>query len=343
MTTIINESNTLLQNPIFWAIAAAIYATTIYIIIHIVRKRCRIHYTAGSNTEHILANKQPPARATKLSNPDNNYTKIENNTEHPTDSLKALIIDSNNETLKSLHKNLQPHFKQILASSDGSKGYEIAATEYPDVIISDIHTENMNGYNLCDKIKSNSDTSHIPIILLACNNDSEAQSLSYKSGADISLPKSTDANIILAAIRSLLTNREHVRLHQNRIDNQIIAESNDSTISNADELFMIKLNDYIFDNIDKDIDVESIASFMCMSRAALYKKLKAIIDIGAMEYVTKIRLTSAAAKLRKTDLSVAEIAIQSGYTDNQYFSKAFKQFHEHSPSQYRKIHSKKHN
>lgn len=245
-----------------------------------------------------------------------------------------LIVDDQQDMISFIGDALKPSFKKIYTASNGLQAYSKIKQYQPSIIVSDIMMPEMDGYELCYKVKNDIEVSHIPVILLSAKADAQSKSEGYKSGADVYVTKPFDLTYLQSVIVSQLNSRDISRRRYSQLNTSVTAE--EITYSNADEQFMIRLNAFIADNLSNSIDVGMIATHMCMSRAALYKKLKTIIDIGAMEYVTKLRMNTAAERLRNTTTSITEIAMQCGYTDNQYFSKAFKQFHNVSPSQYRK-------
>ncbi|MFI3286317.1 MAG: response regulator [Rikenellaceae bacterium] len=257
------------------------------------------------------------------------------NSDYPLSQHTILIVDDQEELVEFLADAIKPIFKRVYTASNGAEAFKSLKRNFPSIVVSDVMMPIMDGYELCSKIKNDIEVSHTPIVLLTAKADADSKMLGYKSGADAYISKPFDVQHLLSLIGSQLRSRDISRRYYSKLTSTIKVE--ELTYSNADEQFMIKLNSFITENIANSIDVEMIAKHMCMSRAALYKKLKTILDIGAMEYVTKLRMTAAAERLSTTSAPITEIAIECGYNDNQYFSKAFKQFHGVSPSQFRKL------
>ncbi|MFI3280678.1 MAG: response regulator [Rikenellaceae bacterium] len=257
------------------------------------------------------------------------------NQDYPLSQHTILIVEDQVELLDFLEDALARTFKRVYRARNGVEAYAAIKRHLPSIVVSDVMMPEMDGYELCAKVKNDIEVSHTPIVLLTAKAEASSKMLGYKSGADAYLTKPFDLQYLLSIVASQLRSRDITRSYYSKLTSAVKIE--EVTYSNADEQFMLKLNGFINDNLASSIDVEIIAKHMCMSRAALYKKLKTIIDIGAMEYVTKIRMTIAAERLLSTSKSITEIAMQCGYTDNQYFSKAFKQYHGISPSQYRKL------
>lgn len=148
-------------------------------------------------------------------------------------------------------------------------------THQPDIIISDVMMPVMNGYQLCKEVKEHLQISHIPVILLTAKSDTESQKIGYKLGADAYLSKPFDIDLLLSVIGNLLKQKELIK---QRYEKELLIPSPAlTTISNADEVFMIKLNEIIkkhYSNID--LDVTMISEAMAMSRASVYNKMKQI-------------------------------------------------------------------
>ncbi len=263
-----------------------------------------------------------------------NKSHVMTEVDFPISQHTILIVDDQTELLSFLKEAITHAFKRVYTATNGVEALESIKANHPSIVVSDVMMPQMDGYELCRRVKNDIEISHTPIVLLTAKADSMSKMYGYKSGADAYISKPFDVQHLLSLVGSQLRSREITRSYYSKNSSPIIAE--EITYSNVDEQFMLKLNSFINENLGNSIDVEIIAKHMCMSRAALYKKLKTIIDIGAMEYVTKIRMTSAAERLCSSSRSITEIAMECGYNDNQYFSKAFKQFYGISPSQYRK-------
>ena len=176
--------------------------------------------------------------------------------------------------------------------------------------------------------------SHIPVILLTAKSDTESQKIGYKLGADAYLSKPFDIDLLLSVIGNLLKQKELIK---QRYEKELLIPSPAlTTISNADEVFMIKLNEIIkkhYSNID--LDVTMISEAMAMSRASVYNKMKQITGIGISEYINKYRIEVACQLLKQTEKSVTDIAFEVGFNSSKYFSTVFKQATKITPRDYR--------
>ncbi len=251
-----------------------------------------------------------------------------------TSSVSLLIAEDERELLNFLKRNLSPLFKEVYTAADGKEALDIAGKKMPDIIISDVMMPQMNGYELCSAIKNNLQISTIPVILLTALSEDRHREQGYKSGADIYLTKPFDIPVLLAAIRNLLHKRSMIKERYGALNDNLSAM--EGTFSNADEQFILKLNEFVDGHLsDEHLDAQIIIDHFCMGRASFYKKIKDVTGLGIMEYVTKRRMATAAGLLSKTRLPISEIAVRTGYSNNQYFNKVFRKHFNMSPSSYR--------
>ncbi|MGM9741039.1 MAG: response regulator [Candidatus Cryptobacteroides sp.] len=279
-----------------------------------------------------------PAEATETEMADNTESTGEvpiSASDFNTADCTILIAEDEPDLLDFIARELSPYFKSILKAGDGKEALELVSRHSPNIIVSDVMMPLMNGYELCRRVKNSIEISHIPVILLTAQADNIHREEGYKSGADIFLTKPFDIPVLLAAIRNTLQAR--IRIHEKYRNLLKPVSPVDATFSNADEQFIVKLDKYIEANIANDsLNAQMIIEHLCMGRATFYKKMKEIIGMGIMEYVTGKRMALAAELLTKSSLTVAEISQRCGYIDSQYFTKVFKQHLGQSPSLYRK-------
>ena len=222
-------------------------------------------------------------------------------------------------------------------AENGLVALEVIKQQQPDIIVSDVMMPQMNGYQLCKEIKENLNISHIPVILLTARADSESQMLGYKLGADAYLPKPFEMEMLLSVIQNQMRNREYIKSRYR--GNQFILSPQEATFSNADEQFMIKLNEMIDQNLSQpDLDVKFLTAQMAMSRTSLYNKIKELTGMGANDYINRRRIDKAIILLTQSDMSITEISEQVGFTYQRYFSTLFKEMKGMTPSQFRAQH-----
>lgn len=248
-----------------------------------------------------------------------------------------LIVEDKQDLREFLKNTLKDKFKKIYQAENGLVALEVIKQQQPDIIVSDVMMPQMNGYQLCKEIKENLNISHIPVILLTARADSESQMLGYKLGADAYLPKPFEMEMLLSVIQNQMRNREYIKSRYR--GNQFILSPQEATFSNADEQFMIKLNEMIDQNLSQpDLDVKFLTAQMAMSRTSLYNKIKELTGMGANDYINRRRIDKAIILLTQSGMSITEISEQVGFTYQRYFSTLFKEMKGMTPSQFRAQH-----
>lgn len=279
---------------------------------------------------------QPKAYLNELIADDN----VEKNTETDifhTNDYSLLVVDDNQDLIDFLKDALKESFKRIFTATDGVEALEIVRKYQPDIVVSDVMMPRMNGYELCKQIKEDIDISHIPVILLTARDDEQSRLHGYKIGADGYLTKPFEEEMLLELIRSRLRNREQTKVRY--LNAGLLPLPEESTFSQADETFLLKLNKVIAENLDNSaLDIAFLCKELYMSRATLYNKLKALTDMGANDYINKFRLERAMSLITTTDFSFTEIAERTGFSTSRYFSTAFKQYTGETPTQYKERH-----
>ena len=245
-----------------------------------------------------------------------------------------LVVDDNKDLTDYLATALKDRFKTIWVAADGEEALRLCRKKRPHIVVSDIQMPRMNGYELCKQIKEDLEISHIPVILLTARNDEESQLYGYKNGADAYVTKPFEVSMLYAIICSQLHNRERMRTRYTDIGP--LPPPEEGTFSSADEEFLNRLNQIITEHLDNEqLGIPFICDKIGISRASLYNKLKALTDMGANDYITKIRMERAIWLILHTELSVNDIADKTGFSTARYFSTVFKQHTGCSPTQYR--------
>lgn len=282
-------------------------------------------------TEEVIC--QPKAYLNELMSADNNeHLPPEEN--FNTTPYTMMVVDDNPDLTDFLKKALGEYFKRVFTAADGVEALQGIKSHTPDIIVSDVMMPRMNGYELCKHIKEDIAISHIPVILLTARDDEQSQLSGYKNGADAYLTKPFEVEMLMEILRNRLKNRESTK--KRYLNAGLVPAPEESTFSQADETFLLKLNHIIVENLDNSsLDVPFICKEIGMSRASLYNKLKAITTMGANDYVNKFRMEKAASLIIATELTVTEIAEKVGFTTPRYFSTAFKQYTGDTPTQYK--------
>ena len=282
-------------------------------------------------SEEIIC--QPKAYLNELMSDDSKEQQPEEDN-FDTSPYSVLVVDDNPDLTDFLKKSLGEYFKRVVIASDGMEALQLTKSHVPDIIVSDVMMPRMNGYELCKNIKEDITISHIPIILLTARDDKQSQLSGYKNGADAYLTKPFEIEMLMEIIRNRLKNRESIK--KRYLNTGLVPAPEESTFSQADETFLLKLNKIIQEHLDSsNLDVTFICKEIGMSRASLYNKLKALTDMGANDYINKFRMEKAITLITSTALSFTEIAEKVGFTTSRYFSTAFKQYTGETPTQYK--------
>ncbi|SDF05515.1 monosaccharide ABC transporter substrate-binding protein, CUT2 family [Pricia antarctica] len=248
------------------------------------------------------------------------------------EKYSILIIEDNRDLLRFLQNKLTLEYDIHL--SDGTDPIEKAFNVIPDVIICDIALPDKNGFEICEILKRDLRTSHIPTIILTAMSDKESYLKGLDSGADLYLTKPFSYSILIQSIKSLLYNREKLRFYYSSNIHKI---EHVDTFGNIEQRFINKLNGLIKDNLgNSEFSVETLAENLNISRVQLYRKVKAIMGISISDYIGNIRLEKAKSMLENTSLTISEIGYTCGFSSPNYFSTTFKNNYGMSPLSYRK-------
>ena len=248
------------------------------------------------------------------------------------EKYSVLIIEDNKDLSKFLKNKLQLEYDIHL--SDGTDALEKAFETVPDIILCDINLPDKDGFEICEILKRDLRTSHIPTIILTALGNKESYIKGLQSGADLYLTKPFSYSILVQSIKSLLYNREKLRYYYTSNIHKI-EELN--TFGNIEQKFINQLNSLINENLgNSDYSVENLAEDLTISRVQLYRKVKAMMGISISDYIGNIRLEKAKVMLETGSLTVAEIAYTNGFSSPNYFSTAFKNKYGTSPIAFRK-------
>jgi len=262
-------------------------------------------------------------------------TKTKTKTKPKGSKPLLLIVEDNNDLRAFLIGELEENYN-IIEADNGLVGYNEAVKKIPDLIVSDVVMERMNGIELCQKLKNDERTSHIPIILLTARHSEDAIQDGYEIGADDYITKPFNVSILKTRIANLIYQRRTLRkLFSKKLD----FDFSEIVTGKLDSQFLKKLNTLIEKNLDNpDFGPVSLASDMAMSKMQLYRKTSALTNQTVYNYIRTKRMHKAAQLLLTTDNRISEIAVQVGYTEPSNFTKCFSQEFNQTPSNFIKAH-----
>lgn len=286
---------------------------------------------------HLAAPSKHKSEMSGATNTAEIYENIqqEQNTSHQ----RILIVEDNDELRSYLSQTLTEEYT-VQTCGNGKEALTIIPEYKPDLVISDIMMPEMRGDELCEAIKNNIDTSHIPVILLtALNNEKDILS-GLQTGADEYVVKPFNIGILKATIANLLTNRALLRSRYGNLDMDDDEEHDGDCINCSQDIdwkFIAEVRKNVEDNIDNpSLTVDVLCNLMGMSRTSFYNKLRALTDQAPGDYIRLIRLKRAVKLLKEGTHTITEIAEMTGFNDAKYFREVFKKHFNVSPSQYGK-------
>lgn len=245
---------------------------------------------------------------------------VSENTNRPT----VLVIDDNTDIRQYERTLLQDEYI-VLEAADGKEGLSVAMKEVPDLVICDVMMPVMDGLEFTEQLKTNTATSHIPVIMLTAKNLEEHRAEGYEHGADSYITKPFHSKVLLARIENLLRQRQLLKnLYQGTKEAE--KEISEAHLENRDKQFLKQLQAIIQKNLsDSEFGVEDMGQQIGLSRVQLYRKVKAMTGSSVVDLLRKARLAKARRLLETRSMSVSEVAYEVGFSAPSYFTKCFKE------------------
>lgn len=241
-----------------------------------------------------------------------------------------LLVEDNADVMHYLTSCLQGSFR-LMYAKNGQSGIDQALQQVPDIIISDIMMPEVDGMELCRRLKTDERTSHIPIILLTAKADQDSRVEGLEKGADAYLAKPFDKKELLVRLNKLIELREKLQKRYQGFG--AISIKRNQNFQQEDD-FLEKVKQTIEDNLDNEhFDVQQLYRSIGVSRIQLYRKLKALTDQSPAQIIQQIRLYHARELLSSSDMTIGEIASRTGFKDQSYFTKKYKEAFGELPSE----------
>jgi DNA-binding response OmpR family regulator len=245
---------------------------------------------------------------------------------------RSLLLVEDSDDFRFYLKDNLKFLYTIYEAKNGAEGWNMILEQQPDLIVSDIMMPEMDGIELCTKIKSDERVSHIPVILLTARSSEEQRLEGFKTGADDYITKPFNFEVLEARINNLVRRREK---SQKTFRNTLEVKSSELQITPLDVKFIENAVKCVEKNVSaSDFSVEDLATELGISRAYVFKKILALTGKTPLEFMRTIRLQHAAQLLEKSQLSVREIAYKVGFNNPKYFTKHFKEQFNLLPSDY---------
>lgn len=247
---------------------------------------------------------------------------------------EAILIVEDNEEIQDLIKDILSKDYQVLQAYNGQEGLKMATKNLPDLIISDVMMPIMDGLEFVKKLKMNTLTSHIPIIILTARSLVKNRMEGFETGADEYITKPFEEGLLKIRIANLLNNRKLLR---EKFINDNLLKPGELAISSPDQLFLEKLYKSFEKNLESNnLKAQLISKEIGMSYTAMYKKIKALTGLSYIEFIRDYRLSIAKQLIDEFGYSVSDACYKVGYSDRKYFSKLFKEKFKRNPSDFSK-------
>ncbi|TKG97293.1 response regulator [Puteibacter caeruleilacunae] len=276
--------------------------------------------------------------------------KINREEQYTPDAAKSIVLaredHSNNEQLPIVlvvedEPDIRDYLKSVLSeqyqvctASNGEEGLEKAIKFIPDLIMSDILMPKMNGYELCEKLKANIKTSHIPIVFLTAMSTEENELNGLKLGAQEYIPKPFNPNILRQKITNMI---DILQRQKSYIKKLSITEPEKLTLPSREDEFLQRVIKVVEENLSNNqFEVTNLCAEIGLSRMQLHRKLKAICGQSAVELIRSYRFKRAAQLLETSGMNVSEVMWEVGIESTSHFSRTFKSIYGMSPSVYMK-------
>ena len=249
----------------------------------------------------------------------------------------VLIVDDNKEICSALNDILKDTYK-VFVAGNGKKALEIAERENIDVVVSDVMMPVMDGIELCNNLKGDVKTSHIPVVLLTAKSGIENELQGLRTGADAYLTKPFNNEKVLLTVGNIIDNRNKMQL---LFKGESSEKPSEPVMNPLDKKLIDKIIKVVNEKFsDRSFTVDELGREAGLSRMHLFRKLKALTGESPSDLIKKIRLEKSKVFVEEGSLSIADIAYETGFSSPSNFSTNFKKFYGDSPAQYRSKHFK---
>jgi signal transduction histidine kinase/ligand-binding sensor domain-containing protein/DNA-binding response OmpR family regulator len=302
-----------------------------------------------NDTEFVLADGQSPL-SSRVS-----YGRIqgedeENEEEEESDDEPVLLFVEDNEELRSFIKIILSDGFHVIEAGNGIEGFEIAKSQLPDIIITDLMMPEMDGLELARRIRTEVTTSHIPVVVLTAKTDLDTQVEALRRGADDFITKPFSSTYLRARIENILQQRRKLQ----ELFLSTLSEYKPSgagkpyevslpepVIESYDDKLMKNLMEVMEQNIDNsNLTVDELVTKVGIGRSVLFKKLKSLTGLAPIEFIREVRVKRAAQLIESGEFTISQVTYMVGCNDPRYFSRIFKHRFGITPSEYRDKHAR---
>lgn len=265
---------------------------------------------------------------------DVTYVPSEKESEKPKQvksKRNIVLVDDDSEMRAYLKLELQSIYN-IETCANGKEAWSKITTTRPDAVITDLRMDGMDGAELCEKVKKNPETNHIPVIILTSSSDENSQQRCIDSGADRYFTKPISLEILKSTIANAISTRDTIR---NKYNKEVDYRLSETKMKDSDGLLVNKVIETIRQNMDNsDFTVEDLSREVGMSRVHLNRKLKEVMNVSPSSLIKSIRLKQAAFLLINNKVNISEVAYKVGFSTHSYFSNSFHDYFGMTPKEF---------
>ena len=252
----------------------------------------------------------------------------------------VLVVEDNDEIREFLRMILSESY-DVQTAFDGLEAEDNLKLALPDLVLSDVIMPNKDGFELCRDLKENSQTCHIPVVLLTAKADSESNVGGMKAGADVYLPKPFDPEVLKATIESVIDNRRKIQGQVLNLTSSSMKKTDDegehSFLSSKDRSLLKKIHSIVDEHLSNpDFSVQDISDQLGISYSNLYSKMKGLTGKTPINYINTYRMNVAKELLKEGELTISEISYKIGFSSPFSFTREFKKQFGIPPSDYLK-------
>ena len=247
------------------------------------------------------------------------------------ESTMILVVEDHDDMRSHICDSLHPDYR-VITAKNGKEGMAKARECIPDLVVSDIMMPELDGYELCRRLKKDIGTSHIPIILLTAKAGEESIIRGYGTGADDYVTKPFNTNLLAARIKNLIDLRRQMQL---KIQREKMLLPSKVSVSSQDDQFLRDFQGFIEKNLDNpELNIDTLCEKLLIGRATLFRKIQALTGQSPNQFIQSYRLERGAQLLRENYGNVTEVAYAVGFSSSQYFASCFKEKFHQSPKAY---------
>jgi len=260
------------------------------------------------------------------------FSGNDKNINNQEENSRIMLIVEDNRDLRKYIYNIFSEEYMIIEAENGQAGIDKAIEIVPDIVISDIMMPGKSGLELCETLKTDSRTSHIPIVLLTAKTSDEDNYTGLQTGANDYIAKPFKTRLLKQKVKNIIESRERIR---ERYSQELVLVPKDLAITSVDETFLEKIKEVLHEQITfSTFSSEEFSKAVGMSRMQLHRKLKALTGLSTSEFIRSQRLILATDLLKRSDANISEIGYTVGFSDPSYFSKCFKETYHCTPTEY---------